>query len=967
MKAKVIKRILCFSIMGLVTTALTVGNVFAYIYNQPITSFLAGTGDNFNSDNEELQEVLKSGDELCREMGRESIVLLKNENNTLPLDMNNPKEKMVNLFGVGAYDNGFMMKGIGSGSSTISPSKQVTLIDGLEENGFTYNKDLAKVYEDFDFKRGITKDDAYKLAEPDINLILDKMDEAKQKSDVAIVVFSRNGGENIGEIPHDYEGTGRTYLEYTKQEQELLDAVKTNFSKVIVLLNTANSMHAGFIEDENVDAAMYVGLTGQSAAAAIAEVLNGEVNPSGRLTDTYVYSPKYDPAFCNVYNAEQYTGNGHLQYSENIYIGYKWYETADKEHFFDGVSNEYGNGYEGVVQYPFGYGLSYTDFKWELKSVTLANNSSLNADSQIDIEVNVTNMGDKPGKDVVELYSTPHYDPNRNIEKAHVNLIDFAKTDIINPNETKSVKLSFSAYDLASYDMNLDKGDVKGGYTLDPGNYEIKIMKNAHEMSDIDALTYVVEDDIYFDGEEVQNRFTGDNAYMGIEIDGSNVGASQQYLTRSDFKGTFPKETAPKPTDTKKIDEASKKLNDVYNTNTMPETDKENNLRLTWVQTSSEGEDKYEYKAPTIKQLNGKTALKDNEKIVFDEELMKELADYDSEKWDDLISQMSLSEIKSLVEYGGFHTEAIESIGKPRFADYDGPAGFNANSLTGNWSGETDKETWTAYPSETTIGCSWNKDLMYRLGESMGKQAHITNLNGWYAPGVNLHRSAYTARNYEYYSEDPVLSGKFAANVILGAKSKGLYCYLKHFAVSEMGPNPLKVNTWLTEQNLRENYLRPFEIAVKEGKANAIMTAFNRVGCIWAGANYALNVEILRNEWGFKGSLITDYCASPDNPGGMDVRQGIRAGNDLWLNASTQGALHLDDPTDMACAQRAAKNIIYTLVDTWNACPFEPSIKPAVFAWWVPLLIGIDVMVALGFVTWSVILLKPKKRKDESC
>lgn len=952
--------------MGIVIAALIVGNIFAYIYKQPITSVLVGTGDNFSGNNEQLQAVLKNGDELCREMGRESVVLLKNSNDTLPLDMDNDRERTVNLFGIGAYDSGFLMKGIGSGSSTISPSKQVTLIDALEENNFTYNKDLAEVYESFDFVRGTKKDDAYKLAEPSLDSVRAKLDNAKKVSDVAIVVFSRNGGENIGEIPKEVGDTGRTYLEYTPDEQALLDMVKENFDKVIVLLNTANTMHAGFLEDEKVDAAMYVGLTGQSGAAAVAEILSGKVNPSGRVTDTYVYSPDYDPAYNNVYSAEQYSGNGHLQYSEDIYFGYKWYETADEEGFFDGVTSEYGEGYDAVVQYPFGYGLSYTQFSWALKSVSLPDGENLSQDSEITIEVDVTNNGDREGKDVVQLYATPHYNKG-GIEKAHVNLIDFAKTETIQPGETKTVELSFSAYDLASYDTNLKRNQANGGYVLERGDYILRIMKNAHEASEIADLTYRADSDIYFNLGTVQNRFTGEQAYMGVPIDGSNVGVTQKYLSRADFKATFPKVAASAPTNTEKINEATKKLNDTYDTDVMPDHDQKNNLSLTWVRVdknpqATDDKDRYEYKRPTLEQLNGSVPLADNEKIVFDEELLRELADYNSEKWDLLIAQMSLSEMKSLVEYGGFHTEAVESIGKPKFADYDGPAGFNANSLTGNWSGETDKETWTAYPSEATIGCSWNIDLMYRMGESMGEQAKVTNLSGWYAPGVNLHRSAYTARNYEYYSEDGVLSGKLAANVISGAKSEGLYCYLKHFAVSEMGPNPLKVNTWLTEQNLRENYLKPFEIAVKEGGANAVMTAFNRVGCIWAGANYALNVQILREEWGFNGTLITDYCGKPSDLGGMDVRQGVRAGNDLWLNASTQGALDLNDATDMACAARAAKNIIYTLVDTWNECPFDPIIKSAVYAWWIPVLIVLDVLVVIGFVIWTIFLLKPKKQ-----
>lgn len=974
MKYGTAKKIICFFVMGVILVALIIGNIFAYIYKQPITSFLAGTGDNFSADDAELQRVLKEGDELCVEMGNESVVLLRNENNALPLDMTDEKERTVNLFGIGAYDQGFMMKGVGSGSSTISPSRQVTLTQALEESGFTYNKDLASVYENFDFERGTKKDNAYNLAEPPFEEVNAKMAEARRQSDVAIMVISRNGGENIGEIPKEQaDDKSRTYLDISKEEERLLEQIKTTFAdgKVIVILNTGNAMHAGFLEDENIDAALSIGYTGQSAARSVAMVLSGEVNPSGKLTDTYVYSPQYDPAYANTYAAEQYTGKGHLQYSEDIYIGYKWYETADAEGYFNNVDNTYGKGYEGVVQYPFGYGLSYTDFSWQITDTTMENGGSLQQNSEVTFTVRVTNNGTVAGKDVVELYYIPPYYEESGIEKAEVNLVDFVKTDEIAPGGYQDVQLSFSSYDMASYSIYANGG--KGAYILEEGTYSLQLRTDSHTLAKGNYVTaeYLVDEDIIFSkdpvsGNTVENRFTGENAYMNVPTDGSTVGITQKYLTRADFEGTFPAERAADPTDKSEIDSASKTLNSVYNTDKMPVTEQENGLRLTKIRVSNgkdeNGNEQYTYKNATLKQLNGNDPLKSGEKLVFDEELMKELADYNSDKWDLLLNQMSLDELKSLVEFGGFHTEAVESIGKPKFADYDGPAGFNANSLTGNWSGETDKETWTAFPSETTLGCSWNQDLMYRMGQSMGEQARVTNLKGWYAPGVNLHRSAYTARNYEYYSEDAVLSGKMAANVITGAKSEGLYCYIKHFAASEMGPNPLKVNTWFTEQNFRENYLKPFEIAVKEGGANAVMTAFNRIGCVWAGANYALNMQILREEWGFQGSVITDYCAKPGDLGGMDVRQGVRAGNDLWLNASMQGALKTTDSTDMSCARTAAHNILYTIVDTWNDCNFDPTVKPAVFAWWGPVLVAIDVAVVIGFGIWTFFILHPRRK-----
>ena len=361
----------------------------------------------------------------------------------------------------------------------------------------------------------------------------------------------------------------------------------------------------------------------------------------------------------------------------------------------------------------------------------------------------------------------------------------------------------------------------------------------------------------------------------------------------------------------------------------------------------------------TLEQLSGKT----DAKLKANEALIAELANYDSSTWDTLLDQMSIADLCDLVENGGFHTYPIDSIGKIRAFDTDGPAGFNLNTLS---VGDGDASKWTAYPSETVIGQTWNKDLAEKMGLCMGMEAQATAVQGWYAPGVNLHRTPYTARNYEYYSEDPLLSGVFAAKVIHGAKTNGLYCYLKHFVLSEPGPNPRKLNTWCTEQNLRENYLKPFEIAVKEGGANAIMSAFNRVGSVWAGANYACLVEILRNEWGFRGSVITDY-AMTNEIGNMNPTQGVKAGNDLWLNPSDgtiSNPLDRKDATTVAACRLAAKNIIYTFVDTYNfALNNDPlfaeyttdiGVKTVAAGseWWIPTLIAIEVVLGLGMLTY---------------
>lgn len=994
---KAVKRIVCFSVMAVVIIALAIGNVVAGIYNQQITNFLVGTGEDFS----EASEVLQESDQLVRTLAEDSIVLLKNQEDAdgepaLPLtEADEESEGMcVNLFGVSAYDpndaasfDGFLMKGIGSGSSTILESKAVTLTDALDEYGIHYNTDLASVYENFNYTRSASN--PYVLSEPSIGQIQAEIPDAMAYSDIAIVVLSRLGGENVGEQPKTQSGnSNKTYLEISDAEEELLQVVTQSFGKVIVILNTANIMHCGFLEDENIDAAMYVGLTGQSGAIAIPEILLGErtyendegqtvteeFSPSGKVSDTYIYTPDYDPSYANTESSSGSNGIGTtIQYSEDIYFGYKWYETADAEGYFNNVSNEYGTGYDAVVQYPFGYGLSYTEFDWEIKDISMPGGviNEQNKNEEITITVHVTNKGDYAGKDVVELYYTPDYISGE-VEKAEVNLLDFGKTTLLQPGEGADVELSFTPYDMASFD-DLDKNhNGHYGYELDTskgGSYKISLRTDSHTVKtgeDTYEYEYTLDGDILYTedpetGETVEPRFTdaGDyEAYAGVPIDGSNVGVTQSYLSRQNFSGTFPTTKAAAPTNASKIQSASQQLEDAYNTDTMPTMGQV---------TTDDGQ--------PLKLTNG---------TEYNWELFEELIDYDNPLWEDLLNQITASELLDLVNVSAFRIDAIDSVGSPDRYDYDGPAGFNINSQVGGWGGSTPTggDSWTAFPCECLLGCSWNKLLLLQMGLSMGAEASATNLDGWYAPGVNLHRTNYTSRNYEYYSEDAVLTGKLAAQVVHGAKINGLYCYIKHFVVSESGPNGKAWNTWLTEQNLRENYLKPFELAVKEGGSNAVMSSFNRLGCVWTGANYALLTDILRGEWGFRGSVITDwYDGGAADLGKMPPKQGIRAGNDIWLAfQTTANAVSSSDPTDMACARRAAKNVLYTMIDTvyYNA-NFDSSelegmltvektvsTREGVFPWWIPVLVTVDVLVLAGFGVWTFFLLKPKKEQNET-
>ena len=987
------KSIVSLASICLIAGSFVAGNVVAAAYAPMITTALCGTGVNFDS--EEFQQATAMSDALCQEIAEEGIVLMKNQNNTLPLKYEQGQEKNINVFGWASSDNGFLLSGIGSGSSTISEAKKVTLLKALEDGGFTVNDDLVNFYRNYDSTNYGYNSSRIKLIEPEIDdyNAFDKsmLSSAEDFSDTALIVISRVNGENVGEIPMTQSKTkgqkndsSRTYLELSTQEEALIDYCGDHFDKVIVLVNSTNQMQLGKLDDPRVDAVLNVAIMGQSGTRAIPKILDGSINPSGHLIDTYAYDYKKEPSYANRFK----TGN-HIMYNEDIYFGYRWYETADAEHYFDNETregyDENGDekeltGYDAMVQYPFGHGLSYTTFEWSVDSFKIIENgeekdvnatsNKITKDSKIELSLSCTNTGSVAGKDVIQLYYTaPYY---QEIEKSAINLVDFAKSVELEPGKTqKDIKVTLDSYDMASYDCyDMNENDF-AGYELEKGNYQLKLMENSHvakKMKDnaSSVLELIVENDIQFDkdtktGHEVKNRFTGEEAYAGVPIDGSTIYSNDAdkpvYLSRADFEGTFPNKALKSPTNSSAVSTANNYTNHSLDQTTMPVTSQEGKYFLKTREDGSKA---------TLDDLNGR-----GQKTVYNEELIYKIgSDYDSKELADMVDQLSVDEAFAIVEDSGFGTPAIESIGKARSYDFDGPAGFNQNTQTGISSGE-----WTAFPSETLVGQTFSKRIAKLMGQSVGLEGMATNLQGWYAPGVNMHRSPFNGRNYEYYSEDPVLNGYMASEVILGAKSKGLYCYIKHFTLSEPGDNARNLNTWLTEQNFREMYLRPFEIAVKKGGANAIMSAFNFVGGVWAGANAAMNIDVLREEWGFKGSMITDWS---DGSGSMNTKKGVRAGNDIWLNPNSghnASPLTNSDPTDVYCAKLAAKNVIYTFCETYNYFKHydtsldnspiiigESQINPP-FAWWIPLLVGVDVLVAGGLGAWLYfdVIRKPKE------
>lgn len=976
------KSIVLLCVYIAVVIALAVGNGIYGVHAGEIKSHLVGSGITVDSD--KAQAALAKGDELVQKIASEGIVLLENKNGTLPLAVRANEKYRVNLFGVGSTDDGFAYSGVGSGASTIIAEdieengtvkfkrNRVTLTEGLEAAGFEVNRKLLDEY-----KGGNPAKSFYTGGSA-------ALEAAKPFSATAIVTVSRETGENVS--TQELKDPKLDGLTLTENERAMIDYVEQNYETVIVLLNVANTMEMDFLKEPGIDAALLVGFAGQSGTKSIGKALSGAVNPSGKTSNTAPYDTTSDPTYVNAVRSQG--GNNQIFYAEDIYVGYKWYETANAVGYFDEEENTYGKGYEAVVQYPFGYGLSYTDFSWTLKDVkiktgdeeeksvledgNITDNVIRHRNTSVSVTVSVTNTGSAAGKDVVQVYyQAPYYDGE--IEKSHINLVGFAKTGEIEKNGTEDVTVTFDVYDMASYDCYDRNGNGVRGWELDPGDYKIKIMDSAHTPSAISDITLNVPEFgtasarrgyIYrFDPESkgyVKNRFTGEDAEAGMPIDGNRNAEDNKrvtYLSRADFKGTFPKE---KPENLNKNDIAAA---NAYYYRGYDDAEKAGTLEMP-VTGRTDGDMLYLYTLVGGKKASESDLKRTGAEIVPNETLIMELgSDYKSPKWDTLLSQLTTGEISDMVAAAGFGTIAAESIGKPKFVDFDGPSGFNRKmaSLL-----EANSFAWTAFPSNSVLACTWNTRLAYEMGFNEGDEAPVMGgINGWYAPTVNLHRSPYNTRNYEAYSEDGVLSGYMGASLIKGAKNNGLTCYLKHLALSEPGYNPNYLNTWLTEQNLRENYLKAFEICVKDGGANAVMSAFNSVGAVSACNSYALLTQVLRNEWGFRGAVVTDY-----NFG--DVNNQVRSGNDLHLlppQNSKQNWLDKFSSADVTVGKTAVKNAVYSYCNTYyTAKSYNPDADMGMgkmsekFNWVTLLLVILDILcaTAIGYGVFRIFV--PFKR-----
>lgn len=1006
MKAKTFKAV-SFSVIGVILAIFIALNIACALAADTITDYLCG----YAVDEEAYTAARLESAELAQQIEEEGIVMTQNDNDTLPLDKES--DSKVNVFG---WSSTQWVYG-GSGSGMVkSGDDDVDLLGALTDAGIGYNTELTDMYTGYLSSRpyyssGSLATHEYqfsRLYEPSIDdstYYTDSLlENAKEYSDTALVVIGRVGGESNDMPKAQYKGEydasayasgtderdeSRTYMEISTEEEALLEYVGANFDNVVVIINSANVMELGFMETiDGLDSCLLVGYTGNTGASAIPEVLYGDVSPSGRTADTFAYALEDGASYANSGGSDgenlyanatsdlyplivtngnvgdsttAYDGVAYVDYVEDIYVGYRWYETADAEGYWDSVSNEYGEGYEGVVQYPFGFGLSYTEFSWEIVEISHEDGTKLTGDGTVEMTVRVTNEGDVAGQDVAELYFTPPYEDGE-VEKSEVALLDYAKTQTVEPGDYEDLTLSFDIRDMASYDTEYDNGDgTYGRYIMDEGDYEISLRTDSHTEKDLlvsansaedGVITYEADSRLTFaedavTGATVSNKFTGDGAMDGISLDNSDSGSGIDWLSRSDFRGTFPSALAA----------ARDMTQNLIDTNLYTEEDAN-----AWIDESDE--------AVTFGADNGLSVTTDG----YVNDLGLALgADYDDERWDTLLDQLDKEEALECILNAYCANYAISSIGKPKLTDVDGPNQIGSYGMASS--------NGTGFPCEVVLAQTWDKNLAYDLGLALGKEGIALGYSGWYGPGLNMHRSPFGGRNYEYYSEDPYLSGTMAANSVRGARNTGMYVYLKHLALYEQEWNRDSIYTWCTEQAMREIYLKPFQMAIQDGGANGIMTSYNRIGAVWAGGSPALldDEGVVRGEWGFRGAVLTDYS---DHHEYMNGDQMIRAGGDLWMSgfyiAGFYGSpAELNYETDSnsmdQAIRRAVKNITYMYLSsqyanaTYNEAEDTVAIvqgsKTDVFAWWIPVLIAVDVAVVAGCAVWAVFAVRRKKDK----
>lgn len=883
------------------------------------------------------EETSNNSRAIVEEVAGEGIVMTKNEEGTLPLT----GVENLNVFGWASTNPIYG----GTGSGTIDASTAVDLLGGLENAGFSLNTELSDFYKEYREDRpiiSINDGQDWTLPEPTVDSYTDEMlDNAKDFSDTAVIVFGRPGGEGA-DLPNDMgavldgsynKGTkytnalytnngsyddfeaGSTYLELSRTERDLVEMVCSNFEDVIIVYNGANALEMGWTEEfEQIKGVLLCASPGATGFNALGQIMNGTVNPSGKTVDTWLRDVTQSPTFnnfghFNYSNVDEVTEAAQaaweradgivsfVNYVEGIYIGYRYFETA----YAEAERNGFDFDYDEAVMYPFGYGLSYTSFEQEMGDIS-------EADGTISVDVTVTNTGDTAGKDVVELYYTPPY-TNGGIEKAEVNLAAFDKTELLEPGASETVTLTFDVEDMASYDTY-----GEGCYVLEAGEYGISLRTDAHTVVAEDA--YTVDEDVVYNESNLHN---GD-----LEVADNKLEFAEgeiTYLSRADGFANYAEATAA-PSDFEIHTEVT--ANGTYDPTQYNNADDE--MPVTGANNGLE-----------VYDLRG--------------------ADYDDPQWEELLDQVTVDEMVNVIANAGFQTVKMDSVNKFSTIDSDGPAGVNS-FMVGAYG--------TGYCAQVLLAQTWNTDLANKLADGICKEFIDFGIHGWYAPSMNLHRSAFGGRDFEYYSEDSLLSARMAVEECAAAYPYGVYPYIKHFAFNEQETNRNAVLcTWLTEQAARELYLEPFEECVKEndGSAMAVMSSYVYVGAEWDGGCAPLLNDILRGEWGYQGMVLSDYFG---NYGYMDADKAVRGGTDAMLGTTGNDAIMTDQEsaTSVLAMRQAVKNILYTVVNS-NAYSDEAYAAGNAMPGWQKILFGADAAIVIVLAALEVLLIRSYKKKKE--
>lgn len=846
-------------------------------------------------------EAFANAQEVNLKLAEEGFVLLKNENAALPMN----KGARISVFSKNSVNLSYG----GSGSGGFDTSNNKNLYESLNDAGFVTNPTLKRFYESSQSgpvrtanSSDLDNGDNQKIAtaETPQSKYTDAVKNSyADYSDAALVVITRIGGEGF-DLPRyqgDSEGAvspDSHYLELDQNEIDLLTAVTDGtFKRVVVVFNTPSSFEATFLKDsayaafaDKIDAAVWIGFTGSNGITALGEILNGDVNPSGRLVDTWAADFTKNPSFVNFGTGclpdttDKYDGGMYysVDYEEGIYVGYRYYETRGET---DGE-----DWYNANVVYPFGYGLSYTTFDW---TVGDASASEIELGTTITVPVTVKNTGSVAGKDVVQLYASAPYTLG-GIEKAHKVLVGFAKTKLLQPGESETVTVSFDPYSAASYDYRDANSNGFSGYELETGEYTLYVSRNAHESEKAIALNLAADVQIGTDpttDSEVVNRYTDSEDFLDSDWQLDTM------LSRADWEGTWPTpQTAQQHAGTDRLYEEIR--SEEHNNPTDFDSEE-----YPWF-----GEEP----TLTLRDLLPSAEAEGYEPVVS----------YDDERWEELMMGCDEEEMIALINNGAYHTLAMESVGLPATIHGDGPSGFTCFMSKEQVNGTCQ------YVSEPVMASTWNINLMNELGEAIGEEGTIGDkatgqpYSSIYAPGVNIHRSPFGGRCSEYFSEDPFISGMMGAAEVQGIQSRGVLPTVKHFVANEQETHRSIGGdlSWLSEQALREIYLKPFEYTVKLGETRGIMTSFNRIGTRWTGGDYRLLTEILRNEWGFNGLVICDFNTIPQY---MIPRMMFYAGGSLDL-ATQQSAMWTDcdtsDAGDAIVLMRAVKDVMYALVNS---------------------------------------------------